>query len=229
LGGTVDRIAAISGDLNRTSVAEQVVSVLREEILRGGLPPGSPLPEVPLASSFGVSRNTVREAIRLLVHEGLARHNMHRGAAVTQLSAEDLVDIHRARVAVELSAVPAAATAGEERLGRLAAAVGQLAAAAEAGDARAADDADLAFHRALVGLVGSSRMDQFYAGLQREFRLGFTTVNRRLPHPDRVAEHRRLLELARAADISGLQRAITEHLDETWATLNRMLEDERSA
>jgi DNA-binding GntR family transcriptional regulator len=72
-------------------------------------------------------------------------------------------------------------------------------------------------------------MDQFYAGLQREFRLGFTTVNRRLPHPDRVAEHRRLLELARAADISGLQRAITEHLDETWATLNRMLTGERPA
>ena len=224
-----DRLAAISGDLNRTSVAEQVVSVLREEILRGGLPPGSALPEVALASSFGVSRNTVREAIRLLVHEGLARHHMHRGAAVTELTEADLIDIHRARVAIELSAVPAAATAGEERLGRLAAAVGQLAAAAEAGDGRAADDADLAFHRALVALLGSSRIDGFYAGLQREFRLGFTTVNRRLPHPDRVAEHRRLVELARAADVSGLQRAIAEHLDETWANIRRMVGEEQPA
>jgi DNA-binding GntR family transcriptional regulator len=218
----------VADDLDRRSVAEQIVTVLRERILNGTLAPGSPLPEVALASSFGVSRNTVREAIRLLVHEGLARHLMHRGAAVVELTLDDLVDVHRARVAVELAAVPAAASAGEERLGRLAATVGQLAAAAEADDGRAADEADLAFHRAMVGLLGSSRVDAFYAGLQAEMRLGFSTVNRRLPHPDRVAEHRRLVELARASDVTGLHQAVSEHLDETWANLRRMI-GERSA
>jgi DNA-binding GntR family transcriptional regulator len=222
-----DRIAAIGGDLNRQSVAEQVVSVLREEILRGTLPPGSALPEVALAQSFGVSRNTVREAIRLLVHEGLARHHMHRGAAVTAQTEADLVDIHRARTAVELAAVTAAAAATGEQLAGLDALVGHMAAAVEAGDARAVDEADLAFHRGLVALLGSTRLDQFYEGLQRELRLGFSTMNRRLPHPDRVAEHHRLAQLAAARDVDGLRLAVAAHLDETWSTLRRSFAGDR--
>jgi DNA-binding transcriptional regulator YhcF (GntR family) len=103
--GHSNRIAALGGDLNRKSVAEQVVGVLREEILRGNLEPGTPLPEVALAQSFGVSRNTVREAIRSLVNEGLARHHMHRGAVVTEQTVEDIADIHQARSVVELAAI----------------------------------------------------------------------------------------------------------------------------
>jgi DNA-binding GntR family transcriptional regulator len=216
-----DRIAAIRGDLNRQSVSEQVVSVLREEILRGTLPPGSALPEVALAQSFGVSRNTVREAIRLLVHEGLARHHMHRGAVVTAQTEADLVDIHRARAAVELAAVATAATATAEQLAGLDALVDHMAAAVEAGDGRAVDEADLAFHRGLVSLLGSTRLDQFYEGLQRELRLGFTTMNRRLPHPDRVTEHRRLAQLATARDVEALRLAVAGPRDETWSNQRR--------
>ena len=50
--------------IHRVSVADQVASILRQRILNGELRPGTPLQEVPLAESLGVSRNTMREATR---------------------------------------------------------------------------------------------------------------------------------------------------------------------
>jgi DNA-binding GntR family transcriptional regulator len=49
-----------------------LVEQLRAEIRTGGLPLGQRLPpESDLASTFGVGRNTVREAVRALAHAGL--------------------------------------------------------------------------------------------------------------------------------------------------------------
>src|ERR1019366_175440 len=76
--------------INRESVADQVATLLRQRILEGELRPGTQLQELPLASSLGVSRNTFREAIRILSLEGLLRRSLHRGAAVSQLSLRDV-------------------------------------------------------------------------------------------------------------------------------------------
>ena len=53
-------------------------------ILRGEIEQGQPLREVSLAASIGVSRNTMREAIRVLAREGIVTHEMHHGAMVTR-------------------------------------------------------------------------------------------------------------------------------------------------
>ena len=91
--------------ITRQSTADQVAALLRERIVRGELQPGTPLREVPLAASIGISRNTMREAIRALVHEGLVRHNVHRGVTVTKLTENDVADIYRVRRLLECAAV----------------------------------------------------------------------------------------------------------------------------
>jgi DNA-binding transcriptional MocR family regulator len=65
--------------IHRVSIADQVASVLRQRILDGELRPGTPLQELSLAASLGVSRNTMREALRILALEGLLHRNLHRG------------------------------------------------------------------------------------------------------------------------------------------------------
>src|SRR5262249_12659868 len=52
--------------IHRTSVADQVAAVLRQRILNGELRPGTSLQEIPLSHALGVSRNTMREAMRIL-------------------------------------------------------------------------------------------------------------------------------------------------------------------
>src|SRR6476661_7095573 len=71
--------------IHRVSVADQVAGILRQRILEGELRPGAALMEIPLASSLGVSRNTMRDAMRILSLEGLLKRNIHRGVLVSQL------------------------------------------------------------------------------------------------------------------------------------------------
>ena len=94
--------------ITRVSVADQVAALLRQRILEGEFRPGTQLQELPLASSLGVSRNTMREAIRILSLEGLLRRSLHRGAAVSQLSLRDVQEIYQLRRMLELPAVLAA-------------------------------------------------------------------------------------------------------------------------
>ena len=91
--------------IHRVSVADQVASVLRQQILTGELRPGMPLQEAPLATSLGVSRNTMREATRILSLEGLLKRRIHRGVAVSQLSLKDVQEIYHLRRILEISAV----------------------------------------------------------------------------------------------------------------------------
>src|SRR5213594_1164280 len=97
-------------EINRVSVADQVASILRRRILDGELLPGTALQEVPMATSLGVSRNTVREATRILSLEGLLKRSIHRGVAVSQLSLKDVEEIYHLRRMLEIPAVLTANT-----------------------------------------------------------------------------------------------------------------------
>src|SRR5437868_425015 len=114
-----------SPHIHRVSVADQVAAVLRQRILTGELRPGTSLQEISLSSSLGVSRNTMREAMRILSLEGLLRRSIHRGIAVSQLSLEDVQEIYHLRRVLEISAVEAAKAPPPELLRELFAALEQ--------------------------------------------------------------------------------------------------------
>ena len=65
-----------------TEHAERVSDALRDLIIQGDLPAGTPLREQSLVETLDVSRNTVREALRLLGRERLVDYHIHRGVAV---------------------------------------------------------------------------------------------------------------------------------------------------
>src|SRR5882757_6107666 len=99
--------------LRRTSTAQQVADGLSDAIMRGEMAPGAPIKESAIAASLGISRNTVREAVRVLEAGGLVRHTMHHGAAVLDPSQEDLAELYRARMTLELAAAGVPRTAEE--------------------------------------------------------------------------------------------------------------------
>src|SRR5258705_3975419 len=118
-------------EINRISVADQVASILRRRILDGELLPGTALQEVPMATSLGVSRNTVREATRILSLEGLLKRSAHRGVAVAQLSLEDVAEIYRVRHLLEIPAARAARMEASDVLTEIRAALAAYAQACE--------------------------------------------------------------------------------------------------
>lgn len=85
----------------RHSVADAVRSALRE----GHLKPGENISEVALANQFEVSRGPIREALLVLVEEGLLTHSPNRGFSVIDLSAEDKEHIAELRLMLESRAL----------------------------------------------------------------------------------------------------------------------------
>ena len=85
----------------RQTAHEFVRSVLRRAILNGELGSGSRLVQAELAAMLDVSTTPVREALRDLATEGLVQFDPHRGAIVSELSAEDVRDIYEIRRVLE--------------------------------------------------------------------------------------------------------------------------------
>jgi DNA-binding GntR family transcriptional regulator len=179
--------------LGRTSTAERVASILRTRISAGYFPPGARLVEEEITDALGVSRNTLREAFRLLTHERLVAHQMNRGVFVRVLDVEDVKDLYRVRKHVECSVVRAVEAPPADLTG-IQDAVEQGQRALDQQDWQALGTANIAFHEALVSLAGSPRLDELMRGVLAELRLVFHVMaNPRWFHEPYLARNREIL------------------------------------
>ncbi|WP_300682021.1 FCD domain-containing protein [Nocardioides sp.] len=155
-------------------LAEQVATQLRSRIATGEFPVGARMPtENELAAELGVSRNSMREAIRSLVHAGLLRARAGDGTYV--IAASDLApalarrleidqdrDVAEVRLLLEREGARLAALrASDEQRRDLRSA---LEARREASDLAAYTAADIAFHRLLLEASGNALLAELYRG-----------------------------------------------------------------
>jgi DNA-binding GntR family transcriptional regulator len=123
---TTDAIINESADETRAPGAGELVSSVdlvylrtRQSILSGEFEPGVPLRVQDLANRNGVSMIPVREALRKLESEGFVESIPNRGARVTPMSLDDMLDVYRLRIVLEVEAlrqaIPRLTTAALER------------------------------------------------------------------------------------------------------------------
>jgi DNA-binding GntR family transcriptional regulator len=202
MGGrvTTEGLAADRALLSRTSTAERVAAILRTRIIEGFFPPGTRLAEDSIGSALGVSRNTLREAFRLLSHERLLTHELNRGVFVRMSTAEDVVDLYRVRRLVECGAIRDI-TAAPPGIERLAAAVAEGEDALRREEWRELGTANLRFHQALAALAESPRTDELMSGVLAELRLVFHVMaDPRTFHEPYLARNQEILRLLREGD-----------------------------
>ncbi|MEU6441219.1 FadR/GntR family transcriptional regulator [Streptomyces sp. NPDC047046] len=162
----------------RSALSEQVIAALRAPISSGEWPIGSRIPtESELVEQLGVARNTVREAVRALAHNGLLDIRQGSGTYVVATSelagvmqrrfaAADPRDFAELRVALESTAARLAAqrrTAKDVRL--LENALERRDVAWKAGDTENFVVADATFHLAVVAASHNSVITEVYADL----------------------------------------------------------------
>ncbi len=95
--------------MRHRTMAEYALEQLREAIILGELPAGTPLRLDELARSLGMSISPIREAVRQLEALGLAKHVPHQGARVLDFDIEELRDLFAVRLALESLAMRRAA------------------------------------------------------------------------------------------------------------------------
>ncbi|WP_240347428.1 GntR family transcriptional regulator [Curtobacterium sp. 24E2] len=172
-----------------------------------------------MSDQLGVSRNTLREAFRLLARDRLVEHVFNRGVFVRRLSAEDVADLYAARRVLEEAAVRACSPTAPA-LDAAAAAVTAARDAAVAGDWGAVGTADIRFHSELVRAVPSARIHGLMDGLLAEMRLAFlTTDDPGSFHAEFVERNDAIVVALRAGDQAGASALLADYLDDAERTL----------
>jgi len=212
-------------EINRVSVADQVASILRRRILDGELPPGTALQEIPMATSLGVSRNTVREATRILSLEGLLKRSAHRGVAVAQLRLEDVAEIYQIRHLLEIPAVLAAQLEDSDVLSEMRGALEGYEDAVGCADWVRAVRFDLQFHTFLIRFHRNRRLESFYQKLLGELRMGMVLVDLRHDDPGGlVPVHRRIYQLLTNRETRECAAVLAQHLKDSEARLTVVMD-----
>jgi DNA-binding GntR family transcriptional regulator len=212
---------AIPNRLPRATYASMVTEWLRDNIVNGSLEPGTQLSEVDLATSFGVSRGPVREALQRLIQEGLVRSEPHRGVFVPVLSDEDVVDIYLVRDALESSAVKHIISSSKavEAADALDGVVKLMADAVATGDWERVGTYDLQFHTVLVASTDSPRLQRMFNTVISETQLCLGVLTAADAREDLVDEHRRIAREIREGNTSGALAVLKEHFDDAIVVL----------
>lgn len=201
--------------LEHSSTVDRVVEELRRALFAGEVEAGTPLREVALAEAMGVARSTIREALAVLVAEGLAERVPHRGVQVADLDAAAVADVCRARVVLETAGVRRWQAASEPARQAVRDSVEEFAASPGPTTTSDLTAAHLAVHRSLVGLLDSPRLLAHAEALYSEVRLALARIDRlRQNHAEQVRAHQALLELLERGDLDEAAAEIAEHLQQ---------------
>jgi DNA-binding GntR family transcriptional regulator len=189
---------------------------VRERIASGAVPPGSWLREHTVATSLGLSRTPVREALRLLAAEGVVELVHNRGARVSDWSAEDIDEAYRLRALIEgYGAGLAARRADLPTVERLRALQDRYEAALGredlTGDTSAQCNDD--FHAAVLAASGSARLSTLLATvssapLVRRVLRGYDDDDRRRS----VLQHRDIITAIENSDHDLATSAMSSHI-----------------
>ena len=187
--------------IQKQSLEAQAADLLRRQILRGNLRAGERLLETPIAERYGLSRGTIRAALRRLIEEGLVCHIPYTGYQVIDFSDQDLWELYTLRGALESLGTRLAALRIDERgVAELRAAFSQLQTAAQSGDHEGADRLDRELHKLIIRLSGHERLLQHYVRVENQFRVYIALSNRELDAREICESHRELVESICAGD-----------------------------
>jgi DNA-binding GntR family transcriptional regulator len=215
---SVDPLTAPSTAQTRDGESVAAVhDVLRTAILRGGLEPGSRVSQAKLVLSFSTGRTPLREALRLLQREGLVIAAPNRQMRIAPLTAQDFEELSVARLALEAVAIRITVpTLGSGDIAALEGHLAQMDHYQRADDQTGFREPHRAFHHRLVAAAGrrvSTEISQLTDHAER-YRLRFGAAGH---WADRRAEHRAILDAARAGDAELAATRLAEHYLKTIA------------
>lgn len=204
------------------ALAEQAYDVLREAVTAQQIPAGTSLSVPEIARRLGISRSPVREAIARLVADGLAVAEPRRGAVVANITRDELVEIYDLREVLEGLACRLAATRlSDEELAELEELLDAHRKAVRDGDVAGHMSLDQAFHAAVRGATGNSRLVDGLDRLQGQIRLAMDATHRPAGAMEQaLSEHEAIVEALRARDAVRAEQVGRRHIARLRAGLS---------
>lgn len=199
---------------DQPTLREMVFDKLRHAIMSFQLLPGDRLVERDLCERLGVSRTSVREALRHLEAEGLVEHAGNRGPRVTVITLEDARDIYELRCVLESMAVQLfTQKANRRQMAELDLAWEQLKDTLSEGDTYTIINAVSNFYGVLYEGAGNRVAGQFLSQLQARINyLRATSMSQKERYRESFREMTRIVDAIKARDPIAAQEACVEHI-----------------
>jgi len=209
------------------SFTKQAYEILKERIMRLQLRPGELLMVQPLSRELGFSRTPVREALIRLESDGFVEEADGKKFRVSELTLQDIMEIHEIREMIELHAVRRVArNRTPEWIDTLSACAASMKDSAAAKDHVAFFKMDMAFHGLLIDYCSNRTLQNLVAQLNEKIqriRHLTTFVYHRLE--DTLDEHDAILDSIKEGDPDAAARAMKYHLDQVKDGVIKLFED----
>jgi DNA-binding GntR family transcriptional regulator len=199
--------------LDRSTLRERALVALRAAITGGQYRPGDHLGEVELAKHLGISRGTVREALRHLEQEGLVEAGSRGRLRVNRLTADEIRGLYQVRAALEglAAANIIRSPRRDESVAALRAALVRLAGGES--DFRTKVEADLAFHLLLCELADNPMLVESWRHLEGRIRVSIMSHDAtQLPGIMSEDRHATIVDAIEEGDIEATRRIVEEHM-----------------
>ena len=202
-----------SAKLSPRALYQDVAERLRQQIFARQLEPGSWIDELKLCAEYGISRTPMREALKVLAVEGLVTMKVRRGAYVTEMSGEDVVQVYHLLALLESdAAAEVARRATDAQRTELAALHERLEKQVRQRDAFFTTNEQ--FHLKLLDIAGNRWRTQIVADLRKVMKLNrHHSLFKQGRLADSLAEHRALMAAIEARDATRARRLMTAHFD----------------
>ncbi|MFQ6392547.1 GntR family transcriptional regulator [Nocardia sp. KC 131] len=218
-------VPAEDADFVRPKTTQQAVTdALRQEIVTGARPPGSPIVQEALAERFGMSRIPIREALKTLEAEEHVTYAPHAGYRVTKLSIEELEEVFRIREILEEELIrDALPRVTEATVAEMREAMANMDAAVADSDLVAVGITNRKFHNAVFEwskLARTKRIVNQLWDTADAYRPLYTDL---MDLSAVTAEHEQFIEAVSARDVEHLVRLNYAHRRHAVALLGRAL------
>lgn len=207
-------------ELDRTSLRERAMEVLRMAVSDGEIPPGTRLVETELSAMLGISRGTLREALRQLEYEGLVEVGERGRLTVRTLTDTEIRDVFAVRSALEGLAAATISTRPDRAV-----AIGSLRSALRGLDAAGASlaemvEIDLGFHRLLCELSGNASLVRSWEALTGPIRMAITFAGPAKAMANMSAQrHRDIVDAIATGKPGAAHAAVDKHMSDAATIL----------
>ena len=197
-----------------SSLADEIVQILRGRIINGDYAIGEKLVENKIAEELKVSRTPVREAFKQLTKENLIEYVPNKGCFAKGFEQSDLRDIYAVRNAVEQLAVEwAIKNKTEEDMDRLTEQLEVMKLYTDNGMLENLVLADEEFNRIIYQMTRSRFIMQALMSYQEYIDLARQGILARKENLGKILdEHRKIFEAIKEEDVTAAKKAVEKHL-----------------
>lgn len=203
-----------SVQLNVVSAVDAVCAALEADILNLHFAPGAKITEIALSERYGVSRNTVREAVAHLLSQGYLTKVANKGVSVRKFTADDVQEIFHLRALLELEALEKI-----QAVGTFPEALWPILQQLESFDRVAQWDdyvrLDILFHTTLVAAANSPRLAKLYETILTEVKLCIYQTRNYVTIPSGTdAAHRQILNTLSRKQYDAAADLLRQHIQQ---------------